>query len=110
MSSQTSGPLTRGAVAAGFMGSLQKGTGEERGRDPCQGDCFIIKCLNQTPPPRASIHGREDAKPGRKMMPSLLRKSVGCAALALLCGASLLAAAGTAQAEVSFKGKSIEVI
>ena len=40
-------------------------------------------------------------------MPSLLRKNI--AALALLCGASMLAAEG-AKAEVNFKGKTIEVL
>jgi tripartite-type tricarboxylate transporter receptor subunit TctC len=43
-------------------------------------------------------------------MSPLLGKSLAGAALALLCGGSLLAAIGKAEAEVSFKNKTIEVI
>jgi tripartite-type tricarboxylate transporter receptor subunit TctC len=43
-------------------------------------------------------------------MPLLLRKSVAGAALALLCGASLLASTVAADAQVNFKGKVVEVI
>jgi len=43
-------------------------------------------------------------------MSSLLQKSVTRAALVLLCGGSLLAGAVNANAEVSFKGKTIDVI
>jgi hypothetical protein len=43
-------------------------------------------------------------------MPSLLRENLSCAALALVCGASWLLGTGNAEAEVNFKGKTIEVI
>jgi tripartite-type tricarboxylate transporter receptor subunit TctC len=43
-------------------------------------------------------------------MSSLLEKSIARTALVLLCGAAFLAGAGAAIAQVSFKGKTIDVI
>jgi tripartite-type tricarboxylate transporter receptor subunit TctC len=43
-------------------------------------------------------------------MPLLLRRHLSSAAIALLCGSSLLVGVERAQAEVDFKGKTIEVI
>ena len=44
------------------------------------------------------------------MSSSLLQDSLKTVALTLLCGGAMLAAAGSAAAEVSFKGKTIDVI
>ena len=43
-------------------------------------------------------------------MSSLLQNSLKTVALTLLCGGALLATAGNAAAEVTFKGKTIDVI
>jgi tripartite-type tricarboxylate transporter receptor subunit TctC len=45
-----------------------------------------------------------------EVMPLLLRKNSPRSALAVLCGAFLLAFSGDAEAEVNFKGKTIDVI
>ena len=43
-------------------------------------------------------------------MSSLLQNSLKTLALTLLCGGAMLATAGNAAAEVTFKGKTIDVI